>query len=39
MRLSEKLRQIRSQTPHFLFKRLTVIFLFLNTNIASRVRM
>ena len=36
MRLSEKLRQFRSQASHFLFKRLTVIFLFLNANIASR---
>ena len=36
MGLCEKLRKFRSQTPHFLFKRLAVIFLFLNTNIASR---
>ena len=36
MRLSKKLRQFGSQASHFLFKRLTVIFLFLNANIASR---
>ena len=36
MRLSEKLRQFRSQTPHFLFKRFVIIFLFFNANIPSR---
>ena len=36
MGFSEKLRQFSSQASHFRFKRLTVILLFLNTNIASR---
>ena len=36
MRLSEKLRQFSGQSPHLLFKRFTVIFLLLNSDIASR---
>jgi len=36
VRLLEQIRKFRSQSSHFFFKRLTIIFLFLNPNITAR---